>query len=104
MKLGAHLETTPCEFIVGLERDVRIGRERENNLFAFPGWLEQFFSQQLGSVDLGDDLAIKVSPGAIAKIFVRGPAEAVGAAMNTTTVTVQRIIKTDVRTVVVTDD
>ena len=39
LKIDTNLQTTSREFVIRLERNVRIGRERENDLVAFPRWL-----------------------------------------------------------------
>ena len=88
---------------MSFKRNVRIGSERENNLLAFPRRLHQFLPEEFRRVDLHDYLAVEVGPGTVAEIFVSRTTETIGATVNASALTVQRVIETDIWTVVVTD-
>src|SRR5581483_1034552 len=92
-KVSANFQTSARESVVCFERDVRIRSEREDDLLAFPRRLHQLFAQQLRGAHFHHDLSFEVGAGAKIEILVSRPAEAVGAAMNATTVAIDRIIK-----------
>ena len=103
-KLSADFQTLPRQLVVCFERNVRIGSKRENYLIALPRRLHQLLAQQLRRVDLDDDLAIEVGAGAVAKILVSRAAETIGATVNAAAITIDGVIKANVRAVVVRDD
>src|SRR3982751_463868 len=104
MKFSADLKTLSRKFVFGLEGNIRIGRERENDLITLPRRLHQLVAKQFRCVHLRDNLAIEISSRAVAKIFVRWSAEAIRAAVNTTSITIDGMVEADVGTVVVSDD
>src|ERR1043166_7045074 len=82
LKLHTHFEALSRELVIGFEWNVRIRREREDDLVAFPRRLQQLLTQQLRRFHFRNDLAIEVSACAVTKILVRGPAEAISATVN----------------------
>src|SRR6185436_21134919 len=60
-KLRTDFQTTAREFVLGFDRNIRIGSEREDDLRTFPRRLHQLFTQKLRRIHLRDDLAIEIS-------------------------------------------
>src|SRR5262249_10884259 len=70
-------ETAARQFVVELKRDVRVGREGEDERLPFPRRSHELLTKQLGCAHFGDDLRLEVCAGTVAEILVRRAAEAV---------------------------
>src|SRR5215510_6995349 len=75
----ADLQAFSRKLIVGFERDVRVGREREDQNIALPALLHKLRAQQFRRANLGDYLPLEIGPRAEAEVFMRGPRETVSA-------------------------
>ena len=104
--LGAvqHLQDRAGDSVLALDRLVGIGDGAERNEFGHIARLRQLPLQQLGGVDLGVQLGLEIEAGGMAEVAVRGPGEAVDAAVLAAAIGVDRLVEADVGAVVAGDD
>ena len=103
-RLAQHLQAAAGEAQAALDRLVGIGHPAQPKRLRPPAGPCQLLAQQLGSVLLDQDPGLEVQPRGHAQVLVRGPREAVGAAVLAAPVGVDGGVEVHVGAVVVSDD
>ena len=95
-----HLEDRAGDAVLALDRLVGVGDGAERDVLRHVARVGQLPLQQLGGVDLGVELGLEVEAGRVAEVAVRGPGEAIDAAVLAAAIGVDGLVEADVGAVV----
>ncbi len=101
---GHHLDQLAGDPQPAFDRLVGIGIDPQRDRLRYVARFGQLAAQHLGGIDLGEELGLEVQPRRQVQIGVRGPREAIRAAMFTAAVGIDRLAETHVRRAVAADD